>query len=58
MLFVTEVAVVMDELEGVATLTVLAEVRLNDFPSLDVLLHSIVALEALEAGLLHLGDDV
>jgi len=58
MLLIREEAVVVDHLEAVSTLTVVACVRLKNSTSLDEFIVNIMTLVALEAGFLHFRDDV
>lgn len=58
MLLVTEEAVVVDELEGVPTLAMTAEVWFYYLASVDELIVFVVALEALERCFFHFRNDV
>lgn len=58
MLLIGEVAVVVDHLEGVATLAVGTSVWLEYAPTLDVLVLHCVALETLERCFFHFWDYV
>lgn len=57
-LFVTEHAHVVDKLESLSALALVAKIWLNDLASFDELLNYEVAFVALESGFLHLRDHI